>query len=199
MKMGKLEKIFVNSEKHARGNITIIKRVFNHLNIDSVREVLEIGCGTGNLSHHLADKYHWHVTGSDVDPEQIQVAKFYYGENKNLHFQVAEATAIPLASHQFDMILLFKALHHIPGWEMVLKEVQRLLLPGGFFIWNDLTFSPMLMPLARLFSKKYGVYTFEAIGQITMNMSWKTIYTEPPKGFIIRHHTVVFKKPALNA
>ena len=47
---GKIEKWFVNSEKHARSNIKILEHLLNYIELGSISRVLEIGCETGSLS-----------------------------------------------------------------------------------------------------------------------------------------------------
>ena len=47
MKMGKLEKKFVNSKRHAQTNIELIERLFDRIDLQNITNVLEIGCGAG--------------------------------------------------------------------------------------------------------------------------------------------------------
>ena len=75
MKIGKLEKLWVNSKWQSNKNIKIADPLFDQVSIDNVKKVLEVGCGNGVLSSYLAEKYGWNVTGIDIDPEQIEIAK----------------------------------------------------------------------------------------------------------------------------
>ncbi|MCK4583812.1 class I SAM-dependent methyltransferase, partial [candidate division WOR-3 bacterium] len=113
MKIGKLEKIFVNRRKEAEKSIKIAERLFRQIDLSNVKKVLEVGCGIGVVSSYLAKRYGWNVTGIDLDPEQIERAKKDNTENEYLRFFEADVTQLPFEDREFDMILSFDVLHHI--------------------------------------------------------------------------------------
>ncbi len=69
MKMGKLEKKFVNSKRHSQTNIKLIEQSFDCIDLQNITYVLEIGCGAGITAAHLQNKYNMSIVGTDVDPE----------------------------------------------------------------------------------------------------------------------------------
>lgn len=194
MKMSKLEKKFVNSERHARGNLKVVERFFQQIDLEGVVNVLEVGCGVGSLASYLSDQYNMNTTGTDFDPEQIKLAKSHYRKGNSLQFQTASATNLPFTNTEFDMVLCFKVLHHIPDWPRALAEIGRVLKPGGYFLWNDLTFAKPLRVLEYFFSKSFGVYTLDQIIASLNTVNLSIIYQEKPKGIIIRHQSMIFKK-----
>ncbi len=139
MKLVRLEKILVNISARAR-NIKVVERLLTQIDLSNVREVLEVGCGVGTLSSHLARKYKWNVTGIDLDPEQIERARKDRVGNECLKFFEADVTQLPFEDREFDMVLSFDVLHHIPNWDKALEEVSRVLKPNGFYVLSDLTF-----------------------------------------------------------
>ena len=48
------------------------------------QKYLELGCGVGHVTKHLASKYQLDVTGTDVDPEMIQLARQDIGDKENI-------------------------------------------------------------------------------------------------------------------
>ena len=53
--MLKFEKKFVNSKKHAQTNIKKIEQLFQNIDLSTIHNVLEIGCGAGMLANYLAE------------------------------------------------------------------------------------------------------------------------------------------------
>ena len=161
--MGRFEKKFVNSKRHAQKNIELIEQLFKHIDLENISNVLEIGCGVGITAVHLHDKYDMSVMGTDVDPEQIMLAKKHHKESKRLKFMESDATTLPFENQEFDMVLSFFVLHHIGSWDKALTEISRVLKPNGYFIFYDLTYSRFTTRLFKRIAKKYGnVLTYTA-------------------------------------
>ena len=195
MKMGRIEKVFVNSKRHAKGNIKLLDRLFAGLDLSTTGKALEIGCGAGIIADHLAKTYSLHVVGTDVDPEQIEVANSYYGDNKHLQFMEADATQLPFEDGEFDMVVSLKVMHHIPDWEKALEEVNRVLKPKGYFVLADLAFSKLLTQLLRSVVKKYGVYTIDDIIDVCGKNGLTVLHREKPRELLLMmHHSFLFQK-----
>ena len=184
MKLSKLEKIFVNYTAKRR-NIKTAERLFNYIDLDKVEKVLEIGCGIGTLSSYLADKYKWKVTGIDLDPEQIEKAKKYHIESEYPKFIETDATKLPFENNEFNMVLSFDVLHHIPNCNKALDEINRVLKSDGFYILVDFTFP-------RLFGK-FSIQLNDIINQMENN-NFKIIYQKKPKLITGWRFSIIFQK-----
>jgi ubiquinone/menaquinone biosynthesis C-methylase UbiE len=99
--------------------------------------VLELGCGTGFflLNLKLAGVVeHGYVT--DLSPGMVEVAR---RNASRLGFEVegrvADAERIPYDDGTFDLVVGHAVLHHIPDVEQSLREVLRVLKPGGRFVF----------------------------------------------------------------
>lgn len=194
MKMGKIEKRFVNSQKHAQKNLKLIERLFSNVDLSNISRVLEIGCGVGIVSAHLVNRHKMNVTGTDLDPEQITIAKMYNKENEHLTFIVADSTKLPFGDQEFDMALSIFVLHHIGNWEKTLEEINRILKLNGYFIFYDFAYSKLAARIFRPFAKNYGIYTIEDVINFMNINNFDIIYTEGPKGVVMKNYCMVFRK-----
>jgi ubiquinone/menaquinone biosynthesis C-methylase UbiE len=194
VKMSKVEKKFVNTRRHAQGNIRVLKRLFNHLDLQNIKNALEIGCGAGMLSNYLTQDYDIKVVGTDVDPEQIEIANKYFKGNKNLSFSVESAADLPFENDRFDMVLIFKVLHHINDWPKVLNEIGRVLKPNGYFVFSDFAYSKLLKKSLQSIVKNYGLYTLDDIIKHLSKNNITVIHREKSFGILFTPHNMLFKK-----
>jgi ubiquinone/menaquinone biosynthesis C-methylase UbiE len=103
------------------------------------KRVLEIGCGRGVGVEILLSLGAEHVTGFDLDPRMIGLAErrlTKYGDRTRLFVGDAESIEAPNAS--FEAVVDYGVIHHIPHWQKTLKEIARVLRPGGTFYFEDL-------------------------------------------------------------
>ena len=98
---------------------------------------LELGCGTGFFILNLMQAgviSQGFVT--DISPKMVEVAK-RNAANLGLKVdgRVADAESIPYDDDTFDLVVGHAVLHHIPDVEAALREVMRVLKPGGRFVF----------------------------------------------------------------
>ena len=194
MKMGKLERKFVNSKRHAQKNIELIEQLFKHIDLKNISNVLEIGCGVGITAAHLYNKYNMNVVGTDVDPKQIMFAKKHQKESKRLKFMELDATILPFENQEFDMVISMFVLHHIGSWDKTLTEISRVLKPNGYFIFYDLAYSRFTTRLFKRIVKRYGVYTIHDIITILKSNNIESVYKGKLHGAMMKHYAAVFQK-----
>jgi SAM-dependent methyltransferase len=96
------------------------------------RDVLDLACGTGYGTAHLADVA-TRVVGGDVDQAAITYARRRYAR-KNTDFQVMDAAALPFGDDAFDTVVSFETIEHLPDRDAYLAEVARVLRPGGTYV-----------------------------------------------------------------
>ena len=95
--------------------------------------VLEIGCGRGDFSLWLAQKYPLAViTGIDFSDAAVAVALAKLSrQNVNLRFLVDDAENLSFPTATFDHVISCECLEHVPHPEKMVREMARVLKPGG--------------------------------------------------------------------
>lgn len=102
------------------------------------RDVLDIGCGRGGVSLLMASEFGARVTGVDLSPVAIDFCCARHGSHPNLTFVVGDAGNLPVADGAFDVATNLESSHCYPDIKMFLREVRRVLRPGGVFLHADL-------------------------------------------------------------
>jgi ubiquinone/menaquinone biosynthesis C-methylase UbiE len=100
-------------------------------------EALEVGCGTGFFLLNLAQAgvlAKGHVT--DISPGMVEVAQQNAAAlGLAVDGRVADAETLPYDDASFDLVVGHAVLHHVPDVEQALREVLRVLRPGGRFVF----------------------------------------------------------------
>jgi SAM-dependent methyltransferase len=92
--------------------------------------VLDLGCAFGFATLRLARKG-YETVGVDNSSRYISWARRRHPGGEYL---LASADALPLADASFDAVLLLDVLEHVPDEAEVIREIQRVLKPGGLLI-----------------------------------------------------------------
>lgn len=103
----------------------------------SGQHVLEVGCGRGIGANVLLDRLSAAtVTGFDLDEAMVESAR------KRLHgrpvtLSVGDVCAIEQPDSAFDAVMDFGVIHHVPDWQLSVREVARVLRPGGLLLFEE--------------------------------------------------------------
>jgi SAM-dependent methyltransferase len=102
------------------------------------QNVLELGPGPG-LTTDLLRLLVGHITAIEVDPHLAESLRSRL-RGSNVEVVTGDATAMPFAESWFSGGVAFTMLHHVPSPELqdkLLREVWRVLKPGGVFVGSD--------------------------------------------------------------
>ncbi|HEY0483423.1 MAG TPA: class I SAM-dependent methyltransferase [Kofleriaceae bacterium] len=92
------------------------------------KTVLEVGCGTGLILHRTG-RFARQAIGVDLSGGMLAKAR-----QRGLEVVQASATALPIATASVDVAYSFKVLAHIPDIEGALREMARVVRPGGWVL-----------------------------------------------------------------
>ncbi len=101
---------------------------------DNDEELLDIGCGTGLVFDVVGDALRQHeVNCLGIDPAQgmLDLGIEKYADDPQFKFQLGSFENIPLPDASVDRITSVLALHWAPAIEPAVKEIKRVLKPGG--------------------------------------------------------------------
>lgn len=104
------------------------------------QEILEIGCGGGLVSEALARRGA-QVVGIDPSAAALQTAREHAQQSSTadqLYFLQSFAEALPFADGSFSVIVCLDVLEHVSNLQATIREIARVLAPGGVFIFDTI-------------------------------------------------------------
>jgi ubiquinone/menaquinone biosynthesis C-methylase UbiE len=99
--------------------------------------VADVGAGTGFIGAGLAPLVK-HVHVMDGSPEMLEVARKNLAQFENVEFHVADGLALPLPENSLDTVFANMYLHHCPDPLAAIREMVRMLRPGGRLVITDM-------------------------------------------------------------
>ncbi len=131
------------------------------------RRVLDLGCGTGDLSYRLAEAGA-EVTAVDVSPVSIEVAEQRFaaaGLAGRVKFLVGNADRLDLPDSSFDIIAGKWILHHVQ-LETAMPELRRVLRVGGRGVFVETSgLNPVLAASRRYLTGRLGVRRYGTLDE----------------------------------
>jgi ubiquinone/menaquinone biosynthesis C-methylase UbiE len=111
----------------SNGKTEVLARIMRQAQGQTPGRLLVVGCGSGEEAAILAQELGCEVIGVDLtsqfDPRAAAVADLRHGD----------ATQLAFADGEFDYVYSFHALEHIKDYRLALREMRRVLAPGGGF------------------------------------------------------------------
>jgi SAM-dependent methyltransferase len=103
----------------------------------STKDVLDFGCGDGQLSLFLAkEKFPRRIVGVDISPQGVEraltsLARTRIPEGVRIEFVLGSTERVPVSDQSLDTVLAFDCLEHVMSPGPILREWYRVLRPGG--------------------------------------------------------------------
>lgn len=168
----------------------------SHLDLAGDEKILDIGCGGGiNLSRFLKKVPRGHVTGIDLSPDCVN---YSFVRNRDAiaegRCSVYEGSAelLPFGANHFDIITAFETIYFWPDLPSTLKEIKRVLKPGGtFLIVNEADGYGFLDNLYPKIIKDMTVYKTEELSSILTKAGFTNIEIDTKLGCV----TVSARRP----
>ncbi len=124
----------------------------------NIRNILELGCGSGRLSIPVYKKYKFQITGLDADPVALKLLN--ERENKIKTIKADLSKPLKFKDNSFDFILSIEFLDYLTDLDAFFKECGRVLAPGGYMIFTSGNAASYKRRLQQLFGRHKGRYLF---------------------------------------
>ena len=156
-----------------QGYLGQVELIEDRLRSNSVRNVLEVGCGVGFNTRHLSSRMKdCCFRGIDLSEEHVRMASEKSSEAKNLEFAIGDFQAIDSPDSSFDAVFAVETLCQATDTRLALEEIFRVLRPGGQLLVIDCfrgeASDPQCAELelaARLVEKTMAVEKFVGLGE----------------------------------
>jgi len=117
-----------------RSNKAIVKLLPQTLEVS----ILDVGTGTGILIEQaLLKNKSAHLFGIDISPEMVKKAKRKFQGKNNVTIALGSVSKLPYKDNSFEFVTCANSFHHHPDSIQSLKEIKRVLKPGGKVILSD--------------------------------------------------------------
>ena len=112
------------------------RETLRRMTMERHSRVLDVGCGTGELLRRLRAKYpEAPLAGLDPVPEMLAVARDKLSGREDL--KIGYADALPWSAGSFDVVVSCNMFHYITHPLEALREMARVLRPGGTLVLTD--------------------------------------------------------------
>ncbi|MGD1714544.1 class I SAM-dependent methyltransferase [Dapis sp. BLCC M172] len=116
--------------------------------------LLDLGCGAGENSVYFAKKGA-RCLATDYSPGMVDVAVNLAEKNGvKIEGRVMDAMALEFPDNTFDFVYASNLLHHLPNPTLAIREMHRVLKPGGkACFWEPLKHNPVINVYRRIATK----------------------------------------------
>jgi ubiquinone/menaquinone biosynthesis C-methylase UbiE len=145
VKINWAERLMVNSPVRLLVQRLIIRWISRSVAPDPKARVLEIGCGRGAGACLILEKFRPALLHAlDLDQRMIHQALGYLNpeQRRGISLYVGDVFRLPYRDATLDGVFGFGVLHHLPDWRGGLREIARVLKPGGYYFLEE--FYPQL-------------------------------------------------------
>ncbi len=189
-------------QKKAQTMVAVLKDMVGN-GLDQM-SLLNVGGSAGIIDAYLAQSFK-QVVGVDIDEYAISYAQQNFNE-PNLRFDLGDAMNLPYDNETFDVVICSQVYEHVPDAGQMMKEIHRVLSPGGVvyfaasnrFMFNEPHYNlPLLSviprPLAHVYMSlmRKGKYYYEKhfsywglkrlVKQFVIHDYTKRLVSEPDK------------------
>jgi ubiquinone/menaquinone biosynthesis C-methylase UbiE len=140
VKLNWAERLVVNNPVRVMIQRGIIRWIKSVTRIAPQARLLEIGCGRGAGARLLQEEFQPAALHAfDLDPRMIRLAGRYLPPKykRKIALYVGDALGLPYRDGVMDAVFGFGVLHHLPDWRGGVREIARVLKPGGIYFLEE--------------------------------------------------------------
>lgn len=130
----------VGTTRHP-GGLKLSDLLLKKIGIERNFRVLDVGCGAGHSTAHIAEHYGCTVVGIDLSEAALAHARALYGNEpyfSRMSFIKAELFHLPFSDAYFDVVLCESVLIFVKDKARAINEMTRVCKPKGFLLLNEM-------------------------------------------------------------
>lgn len=186
------------------------------MNMSPEDTAIDLCCGTCDWTISMAQTSNGHITGLDFSENMLQLGSRKVNElglENRITLVQGNAMALPFEDNTFHYATIGFGLRNVPDLHQVLREMQRVVKPGGMVVCLELSkptwqpfkgiyyfyFKKVLPLLGKLFAKRYEQYKWlpdslsafpgrEELAQIFRDIGLKKVEAYPLTGGVVALH-----------
>lgn len=118
------------------GNIVRVK-AYEAAKVEKGKVAADIGAGTGFITEGLLEK-EIKVIAVDQSEDMINIMKKKFKNNSDVKYILAEGSKLPIDNNSVNYAMANMYLHHVENPSSAIKEMTRIIKPGGTVVITDL-------------------------------------------------------------
>lgn len=124
------------------------KVLFDRYGLSGTVDILDLGCGTGEITRRLAERYpSATIIGVDILEGNLAIARRdNAGFGERVRYEVGDAFELAFDDAQFDLVVCRHMSQSVPDFPHVLDEIGRVLKPGGWLHLLSEDYAMLRMP-----------------------------------------------------
>lgn len=161
---------FLNHFLSLRRDIAWRRFAVKKMNFSATKRFLDVACGTGDLSIDTARRHNGVIVdGVDFVRDMIQVGQEKIYQERladRIQLSVGDALHLPFRDNTFDVAAMAFGIRNIPDRQGALREMLRVIVPGGQVMILEMTFTRN-----RLFRAFYNIYLNHILPRLARRFS----------------------------
>ena len=123
--------------------------LFDRYGLSGPLRILDLGCGTGEITRRLAARYpQAQLIGVDILEGNLAIARQASGEfGECIAYEQGDAFALRFGDRHFDLVVCRHMSQAVPDFPLVLSEITRVLKPGGWLHLLSEDYGMLHMPV----------------------------------------------------
>lgn len=154
------------------------------------KKILDMGCGIGGYIHFVKD--YKEFTGIDLSDVAISESNKIFGNRPGVRYISMDATNLKFIDDYFDIIIAKEVIEHLPEPQRAIKEVFRVLKPGGLCVVSSPNSDSLHLRVNRILGYPDFKCSFDHIKEFTFQEAVEILVHE---GFMIKDTAGIFLHP----
>jgi ubiquinone/menaquinone biosynthesis C-methylase UbiE len=110
------------------------RKIYDMIELSSKKNILDVGCGTGAVTRDIAIQTNGKVTGLDIDPEKLDIARELLSDLDNVTLVEGDVQELPFEEGEFDLVIFHIVLLYVPDKQRAVNECKRVCEKGGLVV-----------------------------------------------------------------